>query len=82
MNTKYISSFIFTTVLPLVTFVDCSKSNIYFFILEGAWVDAEGSEMKWAVNGKKQAWHHPPCFVDRRTELDIDLDITADMLNV
>ena len=38
--------------------------------------------MKWAVNGKKQAWHHPPCFVDRRTELDIDLDITADMLNV
>eukprot|EP00116_Pleurobrachia_bachei_P003904 sb/3464166/ len=35
----------------------------------GCWVDAEGSELKWAVNGKKQSWHHPSCFADRRKEL-------------
>lgn len=46
----------------------------------GCWVDAEGEELKWAVSGKKQAWHHPKCFIERREELEIDPGVTADML--
>ena len=38
--------------------------------------------MKWAQGGKKQAWHHPACFKQRREELEIEPGLTGDMLNV
>ena len=48
----------------------------------GCQIDAEGKELKWAKLGKKQVWHHPACFVQRKDELKIESGLTADILDV
>ena len=58
------------------------KIKLYNLRYTGCWVAAEGSELKWARNGKKQVWHHPSCFTERKKELDIDQNITADIIDV
>ena len=53
-------------------------------VIAGCWVAAEGKELKWAVGGRKQVWHHPVCFTERKKQLDICIDhnITADIIDV
>ena len=64
-------------------YIICLLDNFcYIFIVTGCWVEAEGKELKWAKGGKKQVWHHPTCFKERKSELDIDQNITADLLDV
>ncbi|XP_063692557.1 poly [ADP-ribose] polymerase 1-like [Bolinopsis microptera] len=58
-------------------FVSIDKDTVRI----GCWVAAEGKELKWAVGGRKQVWHHPTCFSERKKQLDIDHNITADIID-